>query len=213
MGWTFSEVLSRHEVCEASSFGTVVVGVSSREHDLATPLTLCFYPEKGSEPDGPRLLKLHRRGCCAFFRVTLAALDIPDESFEVSVSKVLNNFPVAGTKEALPLAQQWLEACEKTHSRCQAKPVNYTPTRLVSTKPCVARICYGADLPISTRYTTLSHCWGEGSFTTLLRANMETFRKRVADDALSQTIKDAIEISWSLGFAYIWIDTRYSALP
>jgi hypothetical protein len=66
MGWTFSEVLSRHEVCEASSFGTVVVGVSSREHDLATPLTLCFYPEKGSEPDGPRLLKLHRRGCCAF---------------------------------------------------------------------------------------------------------------------------------------------------
>jgi hypothetical protein len=132
--------------------------VRSREPDLATPLKLYFDPKKGSEQDGFWLLELHRRGCCAFSRVTLADLKIPDESSEVAVPKLLNNHPAGGTKEALPLAQRWLEACEKAHSQCQAKPANFAPTKLVSTKACATRDCYGADLPIFKRYTTLSHC-------------------------------------------------------
>jgi hypothetical protein len=209
LDWTFSEVLSRHEDCQASSFGFVIVGVRTLEVNELSPSFYVCLPTNDPEHDGPKLPEWHCRGYCVRFRVTLAALGTLDESFEVAVPKLPNNLPLSGTKEALPLAQRWLEACEGTHAQCQVQLANFTPTRLVSTTASAARVCHAASIPVSSRYTTLSHCWGRGSFTTLSKANIDNFETRIPDDALSQTVKDAIEISRSLGFAYIWIDTRY----
>lgn len=56
-------------------------------------------------------------------------------------------------------------------------------------------------------YATLSHCWGQGAFNTLRRSNMELFEIEVPDDALSQTILDAICVAHKSGVHYIWVDT------
>jgi hypothetical protein len=44
-------------------------------------------------------------------------------------------------------------------------------------------------------------------FLTLNRHNLDTFRKRIPEEALSQTFKDAIVIARELGLLYIWIDS------
>lgn len=59
------------------------------------------------------------------------------------------------------------------------------------------------------RYATLSHCWGKVTFATLTRDDIEIFRMGIPDTALSQTIRDAIQIASDLEIQYIWIDTWY----
>ncbi len=83
----------------------------------------------------------------------------------------------------------------------------FIPTRLVSTMEGDIRVCLHTEVPASTEYATLSHCWGDVKFLTLLRANIAAFRAKIPQEALSQTFKDAISISQDLGFSYLWIDS------
>lgn len=57
-------------------------------------------------------------------------------------------------------------------------------------------------------YTALSHCWG--SPTTPLKTlstNIESFQTAIPLESLPATFKHAIEVSKSLGFEHIWIDS------
>jgi hypothetical protein len=63
------------------------------------------------------------------------------------------------------------------------------------------------DIAHGSSYAALSHCWGSASFLTLCQSNVQQFQSRIPPEALSRTIRDAIETARELGFPYIWIDT------
>lgn len=57
-------------------------------------------------------------------------------------------------------------------------------------------------------YTTLSHCWGSLEFFKLKKSNIDSLLDHgFPHERLPKTLQDAIKVSQSLGFKYIWIDS------
>jgi hypothetical protein len=57
-------------------------------------------------------------------------------------------------------------------------------------------------------YTTLSHCWGSLEFFKLKKSNIDSLLHHgFPHERLPKTFQDAIKVSQSLGFKYIWIDS------
>lgn len=111
------------------------------------------------------------------------------------------------TASALPLISRWLQICQRTHWQCRHLREDYLPTRLLSTNAHGVRLVLKHEVPHSSIYATLSHCWGKERFQMLSKHNIHAFRQRIPDTALSKTYKDAILVARSLGLAYIWIDS------
>jgi hypothetical protein len=108
------------------------------------------------------------------------------------------------------LARGWLKSCTESHPSCGEQIMELKPPRRlinVGREEGQARLCLGTDLPADIQYLTLSHCWGQKKFTTLLRENMETFCSGIPNSMLSKTFKDAAKATQELGFRYIWIDS------
>jgi hypothetical protein len=79
------------------------------------------------------------------------------------------------------------------------------PTRMID----VFKVCVidSKNLPIMTPYLTLSHCWGKNpSFVRLTSTTYDEYYNSIPWTLLPQTFKDAVELTQSLGFRYIWID-------
>lgn len=114
---------------------------------------------------------------------------------------------LANTRDSLALGSRWLKRCRKSHWQCNNPREQLIPSRLISTEESHARILLSTDFQSPPEYATLSHCWGHAEFMTLKRSNMEIFRKRIPQEALSKTFKDSIIIARRLGFLYIWIDS------
>jgi hypothetical protein len=85
------------------------------------------------------------------------------------------------------------------------------PTRLVELESTgsriSARLVSGSDLALKTRYTTLSHCWGNVPFFTLTEGNLEQMQQSIPVDRLTRVFQDAMSITLQLGEKYIWIDS------
>jgi hypothetical protein len=108
------------------------------------------------------------------------------------------------------LARRWLKSCTVSHTSCREQILELKlPSRLIDVgkEEGQARLCLGTDLPAGIQYLTLSHCWGQKKFTTLLRENMEMFYAEIPNSVLSKTFKDAMKATRELGFRYIWIDS------
>jgi Heterokaryon incompatibility protein (HET) len=79
------------------------------------------------------------------------------------------------------------------------------PTRIIDVSKL--RVIDSKNLPIKTPYLTLSHCWGQNpSFVRLTSITYEEYYDSIPWTSLPQTFKDALELTRSLGFGYIWID-------
>jgi hypothetical protein len=80
----------------------------------------------------------------------------------------------------------------------------------IKTDPFV-RTCLTQDFPIDTPYLTLSHCWGEKPSLLLGHDNTQILSERLPlADLMAEgasLLRDAILITRSLGYRYIWIDT------
>ncbi|KAK4442947.1 HET-domain-containing protein [Podospora aff. communis PSN243] len=88
------------------------------------------------------------------------------------------------------LASYWLLRCLKGHQECTAvlEPLKL-PRRVVDVR------ISGDSSPVSLYE---SHPGETG--------NLEQFKRAVPEDKLSQTIRDAITVTRSLGFRYLWVD-------
>jgi hypothetical protein len=64
-------------------------------------------------------------------------------------------------------------------------------------------------MDLSTRYLTLSHCWGKKEFITLKKDNIEGLLgpSGIPPEGLSKTFREAIYTTKKLGYRYIWIDS------
>ena len=54
-------------------------------------------------------------------------------------------------------------------------------------------------------YTALSYCWGGSRFTTT-RENYGDFLREIPLQEMPKTLRDAITVTWQLGFRFLWID-------
>ncbi|KAH6620585.1 heterokaryon incompatibility protein-domain-containing protein [Boeremia exigua] len=114
--------------------------------------------------------------------------------------------------EIMALAQCWLARClEKDKDTCPTSS-EFLPSRLVQITTAggmvqSARLVLQDELPRPTQYLTLSHCWGKVQVAVLLRSTYQAFRSDIPLSILSKTFRDALQVTASLGYKYIWIDS------
>jgi hypothetical protein len=59
----------------------------------------------------------------------------------------------------------------------------------------------------AAKYAALSHCWGKHQPIRTLKTNMADMKKVIAWNDLSQVFKNAVQVCYSLGIEYLWIDS------
>lgn len=143
------------------------------------------------------------------------------------VSSTTLKHPRTDAAPVLALAKRWISRCRETHEECRQREVNYgqvsqpqrdasrksryVPTRLVyvtGNKECPkARLVVSAELQADVEYLTLSHCWGGTTTIRLTEATMDGYLSMIDMQSLPRNFQDAVRITLSLGFQYIWIDS------
>lgn len=117
--------------------------------------------------------------------------------------------PFTGSAYAFILIKQWLECCTTKHSSCKSALADDLdhPTRLLAVDKGQFKLVETTDLEKTPAYLTLSHCWGSIEILKLTRENIQDFRYGIPEDQLCKTFADAIYITRTLGFQYLWIDS------
>jgi Heterokaryon incompatibility protein (HET) len=109
----------------------------------------------------------------------------------------------------LQSVKRWLDNCRSTRSRCrewQRAHKRDIPTRLIDVSGENPKlICPEAG--IMPEYVALSHCWGEGSPLRTLKENLSSYMVMIEFNLLPKTFQDAITVTKTLGFEYLWIDS------
>jgi hypothetical protein len=115
------------------------------------------------------------------------------------------------------LIRSWISQCER-HPICARSPLFapqiQLPTRLIDvntgSEDSALRLVIPADFEdiADSRYVALSHCWGDPRTVQVpktLRNTLKEHQKRIT--SLTQTFKDAIEVTKQIGVRYLWIDS------
>jgi hypothetical protein len=110
---------------------------------------------------------------------------------------------------------EWVMKCITSHKRCQPEQGRSLaqPTRLIDIghhswqEPRLVMTSELESQDGRIQYLTLSHSWGAGEVTKLLKTNLIHLQERIPLQSLSQTFRDAIDITRKLTFRYLWIDS------
>ena len=126
------------------------------------------------------------------------------------------------------IAHTWLQTCTQRHEKCNRRELEprKLPTRLIELSPTPLRTANedffkdepsviriqprlrrGSELPYDTQYFTLSHCWGQLEMMTLTEESLSEFQSRIDVSRLTNTFREAMEMTMRLGIRYIWIDS------
>ncbi|KAH8810746.1 heterokaryon incompatibility protein-domain-containing protein [Xylogone sp. PMI_703] len=108
------------------------------------------------------------------------------------------------------LARSWLNECTSSHEKCNAIQQGFRPTRLLdldTEDDASIKLVITASLDTCPNYTTLSYCWGGKGDFKLLQSNLQQFLKSISISELPKTIQDAIKVTRSLNFRYLWVDS------
>jgi hypothetical protein len=100
----------------------------------------------------------------------------------------------------------WFEDCLHNHPECSSRKQRRLPTRLISVEDGVVKLCDSLTLPTTTKFTTLSYCWGNVESLKLLNNNMKQFQRCMPYNKLGKIFTDAIAVTKKLNISYIWID-------
>ena len=171
----------------------------------------------GEVLDGPCLvtvtwrgrLGVHVRGQRLRTEVPTYIPAIPFEEVEPTIA-----LPHTNSQEVGNLVRRWLTDCLSVHIECLSQPcmlASFLPTRLVRVAASggavtSAKLVNGINLPMGTRYLTLSHCWGDGKFVALAKGTLQNFQCDIPLSRLTKTFRDALQVTVWLGYEYIWID-------
>ncbi|KAH6615180.1 heterokaryon incompatibility protein-domain-containing protein [Boeremia exigua] len=106
--------------------------------------------------------------------------------------------------------QRWFKTCEHAHSNCgsDSTPDSKLPDRVIDVALLGGhpRLVDGSGL--TSRYATLSHCWGRviPGMRTLV-CNLEQRKIRMHLEEFPKTFREAITICRQLMIPYLWIDS------
>jgi len=142
-------------------------------------------------------------------------LEIPDIKLTLSEG--------GGSTSSNPLLwSHWMRLCSERHEECGSSSSNdpngrsseFTPNRLIEVIPNEQSralhwklTTWERPVPQRPRYLTLSHCWGSSLHTCLTKANLSALAVASPATALPKTYQDAMSVTVSLGYRYLWIDS------
>ena len=110
------------------------------------------------------------------------------------------------SRMAISTMKHWLSNCKRNHSTCSSVK-RFIPSRLIDiTCNDNPRIILRSEIPITSEYVALSYCWGESQPVTTTQATLEQYKSRLPVNTLPQSIWDAIWVTETLGFSYLWVD-------
>lgn len=107
------------------------------------------------------------------------------------------------------IMKQWLHQCND-HEDCATRQQPFLPTRLLDIsgvdRTGKVRLVLSKDLETTTRYVTLSHCWG-GEVPFLLTADTrDGMMKGSKLEDMPKTFQDAIAVArWANGESTVYI--------
>lgn len=124
----------------------------------------------------------------------------------VSLNEAVNN---------TALMKNWLRICQEEHVRCLKHRNFFIPIRLLDVRAfeegADIRLVEGrslrSDFHTTTPYLSLSHCWGKTHVITTTKENIASGMERVFFCDLSQTFRDAVDLTRELGQRYLWVDS------
>ena len=104
------------------------------------------------------------------------------------------------------LASLWLQNCLQHHQPCSdAQAQSVLPTRVIDVSdPDHPVLIKGGGW--QDRYVTLSYKWGGARKFTTTIANLQRHELSIPFKHLPRTFKEAIYVTYSLGFRWLWID-------
>jgi len=110
--------------------------------------------------------------------------------------------------------QKWLRTCRAKHGVCnnwypRLDTKAYRPTRILELDENSARLRCDTQVIDNFEYLALSHMWGEDLSTQLLLTDstLGQFQEAIPIHKLSSIFSEAIRITRSLGFSYLWVDS------
>ena len=123
--------------------------------------------------------------------------------------------PSTGGLGSLHILRNRLRACIAAVPAEQSITMGdrFVPTRLLEIKSSgtdtqekSVRVVDTDSLPMKPAYLSLSHRWSPNPKLRLLKANIELLRRGISWDMIPRTYADALLVTLSLGYNYIWID-------
>jgi hypothetical protein len=111
------------------------------------------------------------------------------------------------SEESYGIGREWVQNCIGTHIDCGPIEDKMLPTRLidVGSKGSDPRLVQMGGL--KGNYLALSHCWGGSIRNCLTSETIQAFQKKIPLSELPANFRDAVLITRSLGFRYLWIDS------
>ncbi|KAI1412156.1 HET-domain-containing protein [Hypoxylon sp. FL1857] len=135
------------------------------------------------------------------------ALTQPDERNSLSSNYLpspINANP--GSEKSMQLICSWLEACSVQHGCGIQNLPPSLPSILLAVGNKHTHLVDAAD-QLRERYVALSYCWGPEEQKTLLKKeNKQQLFDDIPFENLDATVQDAVTVTRSLGFQYLWID-------
>lgn len=102
-----------------------------------------------------------------------------------------------------------ISECRRDHARCRAKEVPLLPSLVldVSTSDTDGMVrLYAPHHDQRADYVALSYCWGGPQKLVATVANRTDLQRGFELSRLPRTIKEAVQVTASLGIRYIWVD-------
>ncbi|KAF7679652.1 hypothetical protein GT037_003400 [Alternaria burnsii] len=116
-----------------------------------------------------------------------------------------------GTPDDLKRCRQYLKEC-LGHRKCVKAPRKaghyIAPERILDVQEHANARMYSLSPGDYPRYVALRYCWGDTQPEQVktTKANLQSRQDVTNLSGLAQTIRDAIQVCFSLGSHYIWID-------
>ncbi|KAH6876261.1 heterokaryon incompatibility protein-domain-containing protein [Alternaria rosae] len=127
-----------------------------------------------------------------------------------SIAKHIPRLPT----DNLVQVQKWLQTCRAHHGRCnnwfpRLDTKGRRPTRILELYENGVRLRCDPEVIDNFEYLALSHMWGEDPSTQLLltATTLQEFQEAIPMNKLSSIFTEAIRITRSLGFSYLWLDS------
>jgi hypothetical protein len=104
---------------------------------------------------------------------------------------------------------KWIQLCEDHHPECAPEKLPSIESKYIRFVD-VGEQCI-VEMPLNTRYLTLSYVWGRVPLVRLMKSNLQRFMTKgsltTLQASLPKTIVEALALVSVLGERYMWIDS------
>ncbi|KAH7309318.1 heterokaryon incompatibility protein-domain-containing protein [Rhexocercosporidium sp. MPI-PUGE-AT-0058] len=175
-----------------------------RDSEGQNMASVCVWPTQTN--DSAAMNKFFRKFCISYLNIR--------EKKNI-MARRNSRSPTIG-QESLEQIKTWLGACCKDHSTCEnswtlVSEERKLPTRLLNINKVSGQwqvhVIVGTEAQVDAAYVTLSHCWGTSDFVRLTSETYPSYSDNLPFKTLSRTFQEAVELTFALGFNYLWIDS------